>query len=94
MFSIQMNSAIWEVFFLSSGSSDNPELTNAEGASFADGWVNGWFCRRKSFVFFNFLFQDMKMNGMVRTTVYVFFGMSNRVEHQKLNVVAAELPPG
>ena len=38
--------------------------------------------------------QHMKMNGMVRTTVYFFFGMSNRVEHQKLNQVGAEPPPG
>ena len=31
----------------------------------------------------------MKMNGMVRTTPFTFFGRSNRVEHQKLNQVAA-----
>ena len=36
----------------------------------------------------------MRMNGMVRTTPFTFFGMSNRVEHEKLNQVAAELPPG
>ena len=34
------------------------------------------------------------MNGMVRTTVYLFFGMSNRVKHQKLNKVVAELRLG
>ena len=36
----------------------------------------------------------MRMNGVVRTTPFTFFGMSNRVEHQKLNQVAAELLPG
>ena len=34
------------------------------------------------------------MNGMVRTTPSTFFGMCNRVEHEKLNQVIAELPPG
>ena len=33
------------------------------------------------------------MNDMVRTTPFTFFGISNRVEHQKLNQVAAKLPP-
>ena len=31
----------------------------------------------------------MKMNGEVLTTPFTFFGVSNRVEHQKLNQVAA-----
>ena len=35
----------------------------------------------------------MRMNGMVRITPFTFLGMSNRVEHQKLNQVAAKLPP-
>ena len=34
------------------------------------------------------------MNSMVRTTPFTFLGMSNRVEHQKLKQVAAELSPG
>ena len=40
------------------------------------------------------LINHMEENGMVRTTPSTFFGMSNRVEHQKLNQVAAELSPG
>ena len=36
---------------------------------------------------------QMRMNCLVRTTPFTFFGMSNLVEHQKLNQVAAELPP-
>ena len=36
----------------------------------------------------------MKENGIVRITPITLFGMSNRVEKQKVNQVAVELPPG
>ena len=35
---------------------------------------------------------QLKKNGTVRTAQSAYFG--NRVEHQKLNQVAADLPPG
>ena len=41
----------------------------------------------------HFFFQDMKENGMVRTTPLTLSGMSNRDKQQKLNQVAAELAP-
>ena len=40
------------------------------------------------------IFLYMRMNGVIRTTPFTFFLMSNRVERQKLNQLAAELPLG
>ena len=39
-------------------------------------------------------FVDGPLHGFPRQADHFFSGMSNRVEHQKLSQVAAELPPG